>query len=237
MVAPPILLAIDASGDRSVVGLQLSTGEAFEEATDASRKHGRDLLPQIRTLLRRAGLRPADLECLGVGLGPGSYTGLRIGLTAARTLAYAVGARLVGFDSLGAVARNAPEGASRVVVVGDALRGDVYTIEFARASTGGALIAQGPSRLEPLALWAARLESGVCVLGPGLKSAVVREALAAHDHPFDDPDAAIHRPSARGIVAEALAAFGGPAVDPSLLEPNYLRRSAAEDQWDAASRR
>ncbi len=71
-------------------------------------------------MLADAGLALRDIELIGVGLGPGSYTGLRVGVTAAKTLAYVTGALLVGFDSLEAVARNAPDQASRVSVVADA---------------------------------------------------------------------------------------------------------------------
>ncbi len=109
MPSPPFALALDTSGDRSAVGLRGRDGSVFEAETDASRKHGRDLLPCIRDLLRSAGVRPTDLGLIGVGLGPGSYTGLRIGLTAARMLAYTAGARLLAFDSLEGFAQNAPD--------------------------------------------------------------------------------------------------------------------------------
>ena len=61
-------------------------------------------------------------------------------MTAAKTLAYATGAALVGLDSLEAVACNAPEDALRVSVVADAQRGDVYSAEFARTSVGKILV-------------------------------------------------------------------------------------------------
>ncbi len=226
------LLAVDTSGDRSVVGLLTGSGAIFEAETDATRKHGRDLIPGIRELLERAGVRAVDLALIGVGLGPGSYTGLRIGLTAARTLAYAAGARLVGFDSLEAVAANAPDDAPRVLVVGDAQRGDVYASEFRREAPGAALVATGPSRIEPLAAWAARVGPESLVLGPGLRSPAIRSSLAGLGDV--DPENPINRPSGRRIVELTRRLAGAtPPGDPGDLEPNYLRRSAAEDQWDA----
>lgn len=231
MPPPQTILALDASGDRSTVGVLAASGAICEAETDAGRKHGRDLLPRIRDLLREAGLSPRDLGVVAVGLGPGSYTGMRIGLTAARTLAYAVGARLVGLDSLEAVAWNAPAHAMRVAVVGDAQRGDVYAAGFIREAPGGPLVPLGPSRIEALATWAAGVEPGTLVLGPGLRSAAIRanlpEALGV------DPDDPIHRPAGRRLVELALHVVASrPAVAPEDLEPNYLRRSAAEDQWD-----
>nr|WP_303652833.1 tRNA (adenosine(37)-N6)-threonylcarbamoyltransferase complex dimerization subunit type 1 TsaB [Paludisphaera mucosa] len=227
---------MDTSGDRSTIGLRTASGLVFEAETDGSRKHGRDLIPCIRTLLEQAGIRPLELGTIGVGLGPGSYTGLRIGLTAARTLAYAAGARLVGFDSLEALAGNAPESATRVLVVGDAQRGDLYAAEFSREAPGAPLVARGPTRIEPLSEWSSRVEAGDFVLASGLKSPAMRSslaALAAID--LDDP---IHRATGRGLVELTLRlAENGPPGDLWGLEPNYLRRSAAEDQWDARAAR
>lgn len=231
--APMNILALDAAGDRSTIGVRAATGAMFEAETDAGRKHGRDLIPAVRDLLREAGVRPLALGAIAVGLGPGSYTGTRIGLTAARTLAYAAGARLVGLDSLAAIAPNAPDDALRVIVVGDAQRGDVYAADFVREAPGAPLVALGPSRIEPLSAWAGRIEPGTLVLGPGLRSAAIRARLGIDA----DPDDPIHRPSGRRLIELALRALDAAAVDPDELEPNYLRRSAAEDQWDARAAR
>ncbi len=229
------ILALDASGDRSALGVLTAAGAVLDVETDSGRKHGRDLIPAIRDLLRTAGVRPLELDMIAVGLGPGSYTGMRIGLTAARTLARAAGARLAGLDTLEAIARNAPADATRVAVVGDAQRGDVYAADFVREAPGAALVALGPSRIEPLAAWAARIEPGTLILGPGLRSAAIRASLPVGV--AVDPDDPIHRPAGRRLIELALRALDAPAVDPDQLEPNYLRRSAAEDQWDARADR
>jgi tRNA threonylcarbamoyladenosine biosynthesis protein TsaB len=228
------ILAIDTSSDRAAVVLSVGNQEFWEANPTDSRRHGRDLLPAIRDLLGAASIRVADLNLIGVGLGPGSYTGLRIGLTAARILAYTSKADLVGFDSLEAVAGSAPPGAPRVVVVSDAQRGAVYTAEFRRTAPGSELAPVAATRIEPLESWAARLQPGTMVMGPGLASGRIRAAIPAGVATPSDEG----RPSQAWALIELVARHwkAGRRDDLWTLEPNYLRRSAAEDQWDARAR-
>ena len=114
------VLALDTSTERAAIGLGTRSGMVYAETTDAARKHGRDLIPRLAEILAKGGLSPRDIEVIGVGVGPGSFTGLRVGVTAAKTLAYTTGAVLIGLDSLEVVACNAPAEVLRVSVVGDA---------------------------------------------------------------------------------------------------------------------
>ena len=104
-------LALDTSTEGATVGVKSGTEDVMSACIDAPRRHGRDLVPRLREVLERAGVRPIDLDVVAVGLGPGSYTGLRIGLAAAKVLAYVSGASIVGIDSLEVVAANAPRDA------------------------------------------------------------------------------------------------------------------------------
>ena len=226
-----IVLAMDTSTSTMALALDLGEGVILSSAGDPAQRHGRGLVPAIRDLLRSAGLRPADLDALAVGLGPGSYTGLRVGLTAAKVLAFAFGRPLVGLDSLEAIARNAPPDALRVAVVADAQRGDLYAANFSRERAGEPLRRNSPTRIEPAPQWAAGLEGPgpITAIGPGLARlavalpVAVRVAQSIEAQPRGDILAAMAR--------EALDA--GRRDDPWFLEPHYLRRSAAEDQWDA----
>jgi len=225
------VLALDTSGDRAILGLAMGSGLVLESVCDGSRRHGRDLIPGVRDLLRQAGARPADLDLVGVGLGPGSYTGMRIGLTAARTLAYATGARVAGFDSLEPFAWSAPGEALRIHIVGDAQRGDVYRADFQRSEPGAPLDRLGPTRIEPRADCLAGLEAGSWVAGPGLESGSIRDLLPPGVIALDSER---NQPSGRTLLTLAKRAYeSDPDRDPWTLEPNYLRRSAAEDQWAA----
>jgi tRNA threonylcarbamoyladenosine biosynthesis protein TsaB len=226
------ILALDTSTPRAAVAIATAAGAVHTARPDPEARHGRNLVPAVRDLLRRAGLAPGAIDVYAVGLGPGSYTGLRIGLTAAKVLAYASGRPLVGFDSLEAVARNAPGDALRVAVVADAQRGDLYAADFAREAPGGPLVRRTPTRVEALADWAARLDPGTLVLGPAMELTRVREAVPGHALTLPAVDEA-HWPDGRRLTILARDLWqGGRRDDPWFLEPHYLRRSAAEDQWE-----
>jgi tRNA threonylcarbamoyladenosine biosynthesis protein TsaB len=221
------LLVLDTSTQRAALALVLSGGEVRVAAPDPAQRHGRNLIPAIQALLAQAGLAVAELDGLAVGLGPGSYTGLRIGLTAAKTLAYAAGKPLVGLDSLEAIARNAPAAALRVSVAADAQRGDLYVADFRREGPEGPLLRLSPTHVEPRSSWLARLVEPTCVLGP----AVPRLGVAWPPAAVPAPDEA-HWPDGRQLAALARDVWAtGRRDDPWFLEPLYLRRSAAEEQW------
>ena len=225
-------LALDTSTPRAAIALARADGAVDVAETDPALRHGRGLIPAIRDLLRGAGLRAADLDALAVGLGPGSYTGLRVGVTAAKALAYAAGCPLVGLDSLEAIARNAPPAALLVAVAADAQRGDLFAADFRRASAGGPLERLAPTRVEPAARWAAGLAPGTLILGTGLE----RLAPSLPDSVrLAGPE--LGQPRGEGLAQLAGAAIAsGRRDDPWFLEPVYLRRSAAEDQWAARDR-
>jgi len=229
------LLVIDTSTDHPAVGIMSRAGGVHVSPCLAPGRHGHDLVPRIGDLLREASLTAMDLGAVAVGLGPGSYTGLRIGLTAARTLAYTAGAVLLGFDSLEGWARTAPPEVSYIHVVADAQRGDVYAADFLRESPLEPLKLVFASRIEPLQVWSQRLGRQGFVVGPGLDSPRIRGAIPAELRISD----ARHDRS-RGLALLELARqlyAAGRRDDLWAVEPNYLRRSAAEETWDARGTR
>jgi tRNA threonylcarbamoyladenosine biosynthesis protein TsaB len=223
------ILVMDTSTERAVIALTTDTGELYVRTTETARRHGRDLIPRIGSMLKEAGLRARDIQGVAVGLGPGSYTGLRVGVTAAKTLAYVSGARVMGFDSLHAIGRNAPAEVLRVSVLADAQRGEIYVADLCRVNPGAALIPSGDTRIESIAGWLARQGPGVLVLGPALAvpriRAAVPDEIVATDSARNEPQGDRLAELARELWA------GGRRDDPWLLEPWYLRRSAAEDQF------
>jgi tRNA threonylcarbamoyladenosine biosynthesis protein TsaB len=225
------LLVLDTSTERAALGLSTRAGGVYVAATEAGRRHGRDLIPRLAAILAEAGLTVGEVDVLGVGLGPGSYTGLRVGVMAAKTLAYVTGAALIGLDSLEAVGRNAPAEAMRISVIGDAQRGDLYVADFVRQAPGATPFPTQPTHIERLADWLARLEPDQFVLGPGLNSPQIRAAIPAELWPANS---ALNFPEGNALIELARETWmSGRRDNPWSLEPSYLRKSAAEEKWES----
>jgi tRNA threonylcarbamoyladenosine biosynthesis protein TsaB len=101
------LLALETSGKSLGVALRTESGLVFHENVTAGAIHGRGLAPLIHKALGEGGLRPEQLSAIAISLGPGSWTGLRIGLSAAKALAWGAGIELVGVPSFEALALDA----------------------------------------------------------------------------------------------------------------------------------
>jgi tRNA threonylcarbamoyladenosine biosynthesis protein TsaB len=222
------VLAIDTSTHHGAVGLALPGGRTYTVVTDPAQKHGRSLVPAIQSLLEQAGLAAADLGAIAVGLGPGSYTGLRIGLTVAKTLVSATGKPLLALDSLEIVARAAPPDIRHVAVIADAQRGTLYTADFAREAAGGPLKRLTATQIEAAEAWRQRLEPGTLVLSPDIDR--LRAGLALPES-ITVGAAARGRPAPGALLELAYEALArGEKADVWFLEPLYLRASAAEEK-------
>jgi len=187
----------------------------------------RSLAPAIRDLLGQIGWRPGDVELVAVRQGPGSFTGLRVGVTTAKTFAYAVGAQVLGVDTLEAIAAGAPEGVSRLSAAMDAQRGDVVARRFERGD-GGWLVPVEPARLIPLEEWLAGLTAGWHVSGPVLRKLPGR--IPSHVVALE---AAYWRPTAVNVARLAARDYAAGRRDHVwALAPRYSRRPAAEEKWE-----
>ncbi len=230
------LLSISTSGSAGSVALLLSDGRVVERPLAEGSTRGRALLPTVDSLVAEAGIEGADLGAVAVSLGPGSYTGIRIGVTAAKALAWALSLELVGVSTLEALAREAaalgvPGGTRRLVPAIDARRGEVYAGIFdldnfnvARASEDVALAPEELLR---------RLGPGDHVFGTAVAAcgealALVEGATSA-DGPADASASVIAR-----IGAEMRAR--GETLDPHDASPTYLRTTKAEMKKEKAAR-
>jgi tRNA threonylcarbamoyladenosine biosynthesis protein TsaB len=223
---PPRLLILETSGRRGLVAVAL--GGAVREARrlDEARRNAvaRDLAPAVADLLRGQGWKAADLDGVLVSLGPGSYTGLRVGIVSAKALCYATRCALVGVRTFAALARQAPAECDRLDVLGDAQQDKVYAQSFVRQSESWQA---GELSIRPFGEWLSGRDPRAWVTGPGL--AKWRDKL-----PSDFPCVAQEawEPSAESMLAVGLARYeAGERDDPFALEPLYLRASSAEEQW------
>ena len=108
-------LAIETSGRIGSVAVAQDGVVLAEETFPHGLKHAAGLVPMIDRLCSGAGWRPADVQEIYVSVGPGSFTGLRVGVTVAKTLAFATGARIVAVPTVEVLTRNVPLEAADVV--------------------------------------------------------------------------------------------------------------------------
>ncbi len=135
-----LLLAIDTSTTAITAAVHDGSSVVAESTTLDARGHAEHLAPGIGRVLDAAGTTPREVTDVGVGLGPGPFTGLRVGIVSARTLALATGAVLHGVCSLDALAHEAWRTGSvargEVVVATDARRREVYWARYAVSAHG-----------------------------------------------------------------------------------------------------
>jgi tRNA threonylcarbamoyl adenosine modification protein YeaZ len=125
------LLLVDTATRHAVVGLADEDGRLLAAAEwDSPHRHGEQLLSQLDRLFHEQGIRPADLAGIGVGIGPGSFTGLRIGLATAKVIAHAVGSPIVGLLTTRLLAAAAAKKGESVAVVLPAGSADRYVCRY-----------------------------------------------------------------------------------------------------------
>jgi len=199
----------------------------LEKDLSITKRSAQTLAPAILELLGRVEWRPEDVQLVAVTEGPGSFTGLRVGVATAKSFAYAVGAEVLGIDTLETVAAASPAEVIHVSVAVDAQRGDVVTGPFERAEHGWMRPA-GPPRLLPINDWLAGLAPGTAVSGPILRKIAEKRP----DRVVMLPESC-WRPTA-GNVARLAARdhAAGRRQDLWSFVPRYSRRAAAEEKLE-----
>jgi len=205
-----VLLALDTSTPSVTAAVHDGTRVLAEATVVDARRHAELLAGQVAQVLAEAGLTPQDLTAIAVGVGPGPFTGLRVGVVTALTLGLALGVPVHGVCSLDALARRAVVDGPFVVAT-DARRREVY---WARYSAEGARV--GLAAVSKPADLAAEL-GGLPVLGPGAE---------LYAEVFGGAAEACAPMSAGALAEVALAALAsGGALLPA--RPLYLRRPDA----------
>ena len=225
-------MAIETATPVSGVALIKSGRLLAEINVQTGNTHSERLMPQIEKLFALGGVAPTELAAVAVSIGPGSFTGLRIGLTTAKTLAYAWKKPLVGIPTLEALAFGCPASSGWVSALLDAQKGRVYQ----------ALYQWHEGRLTEV--WAVRIvaieqafEELAALSGPVMVSGEAAREYARLKETTGDrvvlaPEHAI-MPRAACVGFLGLMKWqAGLAADPAGLNPLYVRRPEAEELWE-----
>jgi tRNA threonylcarbamoyladenosine biosynthesis protein TsaB len=222
------VLAIETVGTTGTLALLAGEAVELELALGSAMRSAQSLAPGIRQILEQAGWRPQDVELVAVATGPGSFTGLRIGVTTAKVFAYACGCPILGVDTMSTIACGVPVDVERFSVVVDAQRGELFVAEFIRLADGR-LEGADSTRTVDAEQWISRLEPGRVLGGPGLAkwtSQLQQSGVTLIDAKLWAPTAAsVGRIAARDFVA-------GRRASTFWIVPLYVRRTAAEEQWE-----
>ena len=221
------VLAIETVGATGSVAALNDEHLVAERQLDARSRSARSLVPGIADLLDEVAWRPGDVELVAVATGPGSFTGLRIGVTTAKVFAYSTGCQAVGVHTLLAIASRAPREIQRLKVVLDAQRGELFVADFQRLADGR-LTDHLATRIAGCEDWLAGLVAGDVVTGPGLVK--IAERLPSG---VTIVDSALRSPTAGAVGRIGLELFrAGLGLSAWELLPKYFRATAAEEQWN-----
>jgi tRNA threonylcarbamoyladenosine biosynthesis protein TsaB len=222
-----LILAIETSAQAGSVALLTDESLVTQVVMPTDRRSAQSLAPAIDQLLRSAGVKPAQLGLVATTIGPGSFTGLRVGVTTAKTLAYAVGCQCLGVDTLEVIAlqvagEHSPDQELHVVL--DAQRKELFLARF--RLEGEEAVRVGENTIVPAGDWLASLRPGTLVSGPGLARLVDKIPAGVLIAPVE-----LREPMAAAVGRLAHRDYPrGRRDDLWKLMPQYLRPSAAEEK-------
>lgn len=204
-----------------------------EYTTNLKKNHSIRLMPAISLLLDELDIEPADLNGIAIAQGPGSYTGVRIGVTTAKSMAWALGIPLVGVSSLEAVARNGAGFDGRVCPLFDARRGQVYTALFEQEER------REKDQITMLDQWVERLvdsQKPILFLGDdvSIHRSTIEEKLGELAQ-FGPPEWNV--PRAGFVAREGYRRIQlGESANVNDFTPQYLQLAEAEAKWLASQK-
>lgn len=225
------ILAIDSS--TRVMGVAVVDHEKLlcEFTTNTKLNHAVRLMPAIERALSEADLKPTELDRIAVSQGPGSYTGVRIGVTIAKTLAWTLKKELVGISTLACMAQNGSLFQGLVVPFFDARRDRVYTGLY--KGIEGSHLGVESDQIQGVDGWLEHLSTfdrPLLFLGPDLEDFYERieERLGSQ---------AVFAPMSFGLprASELARLAGKQSPVPSIhhFVPEYLQMAEAESKWQA----
>jgi tRNA threonylcarbamoyladenosine biosynthesis protein TsaB len=226
------ILALETSATAGSVAITDGERLLIELSLPADQRSARTLASAMHKALRDVGWRASEVELVAVTTGPGSFTGLRVGVVTAKTFAYAVGCQVIGVNTLEAIASGVAVQDADIATVIDAQRSELFTARWRRGKSESALSDDlrclDETKVMSFDVWMKTLKAGDYVVGAGL------EKLCEPLPPGVNVAAGeLWQPRAQQVAALGLQAYRKRGGDDLFsLVPKYGRRTAAEEQWD-----
>ena len=250
MNGDPVLLALETSGKSgSVSVIRESDGRIVCDSEMLSPDSGsaRTLAPAIEGLLSRNNIEMESLNAIALLTGPGSFTGLRVGIATAKAIAYAIKVPTIEIDTLDVIAKQCTVASESVYAVLDAYRGQIFCAEYSIQGMGSANQFRKVSKTEivDIDVFLDRVErradggKGIDICGPGCDR--IQKFLADIENGQNEIasaraerirwiDGPLTFPRAETVAQLGLAKYlAGDVLDPFSLLPHYYRASAAEE--------
>ena len=231
------VLAIDTSSTVASCAIMDDEKLLGEVILNDKTTHSQKLLPMIKQVLESCKLKPEDIDIYGAAIGPGSFTGLRIGVATIKSLAHAVERRVVGVSSLEALALNIPFSRSLIVPIMDARRDRVFTAIYKWERQELKTIMQ-PNVMELTELITILKEKGESVVFNGDGTLVYRDILIQELKEiasFAPKSSNFARASSVADIVMKKAKNGETQSYFDLI-PEYLRESQAQREYDEKTR-
>ena len=221
------VLLLETSGSCGIVALGFGSNIISHRVLEIAKRHVSDMAPAIAEMLKECGWEAKNLDAIATGIGPGSYTGLRIGLMSSRTLAMMTGARLLGISTFEILAQHGLEaGHAKVEIIADAQQDKIYAQRF--ENNNSHLTSASELKIVSAAEWMANRDISFAIAGPGVPK--VLPLIQANQGMVVEQSGNINKESFLALALKKL--FSHHSDDPLSLQPLYLRRSSAEEQWD-----
>ncbi len=222
------ILAIDTSNRPLSVALLEDHALLAENTTTVSKNHSASLMPAIQNIFKQSEMQPADVDRIVVAQGPGSYTGLRIGVTTAKTIAYSLNKELVGVSSLAVLAAGVHITEKTMLLpIFDARRDNVFVGGYVWQN--GHLKNVLPDQHIGLKKLCTQLTGkSLCFVGSdvGKFKEEIKSYLSGTDYSVSSPDTEYPRAFNLGLLG-----FDKQPDNVGNFVPQYLRLTQAEVQW------
>ena len=226
------ILAIDTATQVSSVAV-LKEGRLLAELTMQGKlTHSETLLPHIEQVLKMAAVAKEELTGIAVSNGPGSFTGLRIGLAAAKAMSYVLGIPLVGVSTLQALAYQLPAPGVRVMCLLDAQKGNAY-VESYRWENNSLQVVDSVqvAKITDIVAACANMSEQVILLGDAVQKKVAGKFELPANVSVAPPHIVMPRAACVAMLGQAKL-MAGETDNVMDLEPVYIRRSEAEVLWE-----